>query len=686
VLRLAVNAGSILEKEEQRGIAHFVEHMAFNGTESFGKDELVDYFELIGMRYGPEVNAHTSFDETVYKLSIPTHDSAIIDKSFRVLKEWADSISFDPAEIDRERGVIIEEWRLGRGAEARMQEQYFPILFEGSRYAQRLPIGEKTVIETCGRADLTEFYQDWYRPDLMSVVAVGDFDKEKIEQTIKNHFISIERREDPPKRIEYEVPGHKETLYAVATDREATNTLVKLLFKHKAEPNVTIADYRESITRHLYNRMLSRRLDELVHSQDPPFILALSSYADIVRTKSLYQLACITEENGIEKGLSQLVTEAMRVKQFGFTSGELERAKEELLTAYESAFREREKTESSAYARECIDHFFKGEAIPGIAYEYGLYKHFLPEISPREVHDVASDLITEENRVVVITGPEEDQEKTVEIPEEKELAAVLSEAAGKKLSPYRDDVSEEPLMSEKPVPGSVVSETVFPEIGVHQWRLSNGITVFAKSTTFKNDQVLFTAFSPGGTSQVSDEEYWSAYFASSIINTSGLADFSLVQLEKLLSGENVSVSPYIAELTEGLSGSGSPEDLETLFKLIHLYITSPRKDESAYTSYMKRIRGYIRNRTARPEYLFQDAIQSAISRDHLRRRPLSVETLDKVELETAYRIYQERFADTDDFTFVFTGAFSVPLLKNSPRFIWQVYRYSRGPKHGRTMI
>jgi zinc protease len=661
VLRLAVNAGSILEDESEQGIAHYVEHMAFNGTEHFEEHQLIDYLESIGMRFGPDINAHTGFDETVYKLSIPLDDPQMLETGFQVLEDWAHLVSFDPEEIDKERGVIIEEWRLGRGAQARMREEYFPVVFKDSRYAERLPIGKKEIIEDASRKTLTGYYDTWYRPDLMAIIAVGDFDKDTIEEKIRKQFSSLTMPENTEKRKLYAVPDHEETLYTVATDPEATNTVVELLYKHDTKDYVHVSDYRELVVRRLYNRMFNSRLDELTQTSDPPFIYASSSSVDMVRTKSVYDLACMVEEGGVERGLDALATEAARLKQYGFTEGELERAKQEMMSFYENAYREREKTESVTFANEYIRNYMTDEVIPGIEYEYSLYKQLSPGIGLEDVNDLAHSLITRENRVVLVTGPEK---KDVPMPGKDELASILERADEKKLEPYQDEVSEKPLMESKPVPGSIVSEKKYPKLGVYEWRLSNGATVVLKPTDFKNDQMLMTAYSPGGTSTVPDKAYVSAQFAASIVVNSGVGEFSRVQLQKKLSGKNVQLGPYIGELVEGFSGNCSPEDAQTLFQLMHLYFTQPRKDETAYTSYMQRLKGYLQNRKARPEAHFQDALQIATSQGHYRRRPLSVELLEEVEMETAYEVYNERFSNAGDFTFFFTGAFSLEVMRN----------------------
>ncbi len=660
VLRLVVFAGSILEDEDQLGLAHFVEHMAFNGTKHFEKQELIDYLESTGMRFGPEINAFTGFDRTVYKLNVPANEPEVMDNAFQVLEDWAHLISFDHKEIDKERGVIVEEWRLGRGAQARMRQEYFPVLFKGSRYAERLPIGEVEIIRNADYATIERFYEDWYRPDLMAVIAVGDFDAGAIEKKIKQQFGMLETPRDLRKRTVYPVPDHEKTLFSIATDPEATSTVVKLTYKHDPEKIRTVADYRKMIVRMFYNRMVNHRLNELTHSDNPPFLYGVSSYSNPVLTKTMYQLAAMVEEGKVEAGMNALLREAERIKQHGFTDGELERVRKEMRASFENAYKERNTTESASFADSYTQHFVEDSIIPGIEYEYALFKQFADAITVEDVNKVAGSLISDINRVVLVTGPETEG---VTFPGEEALAAVLDSASEMEVEPYTDTTTGKELLPDKPVPGRVVSEKEYPDLGVYEWTLSNGATVVLKPTDFKENEVLFSAFSPGGTSLVSDDAYVSAQLAASIINNSGLGDYSLIEMEKLLAGKNVRVSPYIGRTGEGFSGKAASKDLQTLLELVYLYMTDPRKDESAFNTYMNRLRGVLKNRESNPEAAFMDAFREATTGGHFRARPWTTERLEEVDMETAYRVYRERFADGGDFTFFFTGAFSKEMVE-----------------------
>ncbi len=659
-LRLAVNAGSVLEDDDQQGLAHFVEHMAFNGTKNFAKQEIVDYLESIGMRFGPDINAYTSFDETVYMLQVPTDSAEILETAFQILEEWAHNVTFDSTEIERERGVVVEEWRLGRGANARMLDKQLPILFHESRYAQRLPIGKKEILETAPREACTRFYENWYRPDLMAVVAVGDFNKTVIEKLIQKHFSKLEASKPQRERPHYPVPDHSETLFAIASDPEAANTTVSLYFKQDLTEQQSHAAYRELLIENLYNSILNNRLEELLQTPAPPFLYGFSSKASFIRSKDFYFLGAAVKEDGIAKGLETLLTEALRVRQHGFTQTELDREKIEMLRSIEQAYNERDKTESVQFADEYIRNFLENEPIPGIQYEFELYKKFLPTIQLAEVNRLATEWITDGNRVVLVSAPEK---AGLAIPTQDELSAVFESVNQKEIQPYVDEVSDQPLVADQPTPGNISEEKIIAELGVTEWTLSNGVRVILKPTDFKNDQILFTAFSPGGHSLISDSNYVAAVTASALIQEGGLDGFDQIALQKKLAGKIVNVAPWINELQEGLSGNASPQDIETMFQLIYLYFTAPRKDSTAFLSFQSRTKGVIRNRGASPEAAYQDTIQVTMANYHFRSRPWTEALLDEMNLETSFNIYRDRFADASDFTFLFVGNFDPAAIK-----------------------
>jgi zinc protease len=651
-LRLVVDAGSILEVEEQQGLAHFCEHMAFNGTKNFEKQELVNYLQSIGMRFGPDINAYTSFDETVYMLQIPTDSAEIIEKGFQILEDWAHLISFEDQEIDKERGVVVEEWRLRRGAQARIRDKQFPILLKGSKYAERLPIGKRAILDTFEYRILRKFYTDWYQPRLMAVVAVGDFDVFRIKQLIMDHFSQIPQEKNAPHRKFYEIPKHLDTYYAIATDPEARFSRVGIYYKLPSQSEVIVNDYRHMLTEQLHQRMFNQRLQELTESADPPYIFASSQKTKFVRTGDIYMVSAVVKDHAIVRGLETLLTELKRIDRYGFTDSELKRAKAEALRDMEQAYRERDKIRSEALAAEYIRNFLEKEPIPGIEFEWKIYQKYVPTITLGEVNTTTQLMVSDKNRVVMLSAPEKDE---VNIPEEKELKVALENAEKIQVDPYVDQFVEGDLIEKLPDSGKITEKNFIEEIGITQWKLGNGIQMFIKPTDFKNDEVIFTSFSPGGYSLVPDSNLIPAKTATLILSESGIGNFDKVSLQKLLSDKVVSVSPYINELHEGLSGKASPQDLEILFQLIYLYFTKPRVDTTSYFAVKAKLEGIYQNREVSPEAAYQDTVNVTLTQYHPRYLPWTKASFSEMDLLKSLKIYQDRFRDASDFIFIFIG-------------------------------
>ncbi len=660
VLRLAVNAGSILEDEDQKGLAHFVEHMAFNGSTHFNKSELVDYLEGIGMRFGADLNAHTSFDETVYKLQVPMDDPEVIKKAFQILEDWAHGVAFEEEEIDKERGVIKEEWRLGQGAGMRMWNKHAPILFNNSMYSKRLPIGDIAIVDTAHYETLRRFYKDWYRPDLMAVVAVGDFDSAVIEEYIKNYFEKIPEVKKPRERKIFSVPDHEKTFVSIASDPEATRTKVTVYFKKPVRNEQTKENYRHNILENLYSGMINARFDEITKKPDAPFMYAYSFTNNIALSKSAHVLLAGVKEDGITDGLKTILMEAERVALFGFTQTELDRQKTEFMRRIERAYNERDKTESKRYVNEYVRNYLEGESIPGIEHELELYKNILPNIQLLDINQMSAEMLPGGNRVVTVSAPEKE---SLILPGDEELLSLFAEVKTMDITPYIDAVSDEPLVKTIPTPSKIESAELLRDIDVEKIILSNGVTILLKPTKFKNDEILFTSFSPGGKSKIADEGYASADAAADLIENFGIGGFTQIELEKKLAGKVVSVSPYIDGLFEGISGSASPKDIETMFQLIYLYFTAPRMDENAFEATLSRWRGFLENRSSRPESAYRDTIQVTMAQYHHRERPWTLDFLDEIDLETAYTFYKDRFKDAGDFTFFFVGNFEPDAIK-----------------------
>jgi len=659
-LRLVVKAGSILEDDDQQGLAHFAEHMAFNGTKSFPKMAIVDFLEKSGVRFGADLNAGTGFDETSYFLQVPTDSPAVMKTGFQILEEWAHAVTFDDKEIDRERGVIREEWRLGRGAEERVARHHYPFEFYNSRYAERIPIGKIGIIDSGSHDAIRRFYRDWYRPDLMAVIAVGDFDKHEIEKLIKHHFSGLKNPTNERERVKYPIPDHKGTLVSIATDKELSRTSVSVMYIRDAHDTKTAADYRRDIIGSLYDQMFNARISELLRKPNPPFIYGGGGDGRFLGGRQVYSLGAGVGDTAILAGLKALMAEAYRVKNYGFTSTELERQKAESLRWMEKAYDEWDKTESRGFVNEYQRNFTDSESIPGIATELALYKQFLPGISVEEVNTITSERMTNGNSVVLISAPKKD---STLLPSETEVLSVVKGAETGHLEPYVDETSSEPLIANPPAPGSIVEEKKISSLGVTEWKLSNGAKVVLKPTDFKNDEILFSAYSPGGTSLVDDSDFISAVAATAVIGQGGVGDFSATALQKKLSGKVVSVTPVIRDLSESLSGSSSSKDMETMFQLIYLYGTSPRRDTASFASFITRWKEYLQNMSANPQSVFSDTVRVTLTNYHFRGRPITSNSLNGIKLDEALSVYKSRFADFSDFTFFIVGNFQLDSIK-----------------------
>ncbi|HET7230111.1 MAG TPA: insulinase family protein [Longimicrobium sp.] len=652
-LRLVVNAGSILEDSTQRGLAHVVEHMAFNGTRRFAGQQIVQFLEGVGMRFGPDVNAYTGFDETVYMLTLPTDTAGVLAKGLDILEDWAGAITFDSAEVRRERGVVIEEWRLGRGAGARIRDKQFPVLFAGSRYAERLPIGDPEIIRNAPVETIRRFYHDWYRPDLMAVVAVGDFDPRQVEAMIRERFGRIPARAGARPRTTFGVPAHAGTRYNVATDREATGTSVEVVRTVPSRIRRTRALYRESLVESLYASMLDRRMTDITQSPGAPFLDVSTFRGSLVRPLDAYFLTARVPDGGTERGLAAVLAEGERAARFGFTQPELDRARAELMRQWEQIYAERTKETSADYAGRYAGHYLYPGSLLSTTQEYGLNRGLLPGIRLAEVDSVARRAFAATDRTILVVAPD-----TTPVPTERQLATIAQDAAHVPLTAYTDSVSTEPLLDREPTPGRIVSTKAIPEIGVTEWRLQNGVRVVLKPTDFKQDEILLSGRSPGGTSVVPDSLFRYAQTAGAAAAVGGVGRLSTTDLVKRLAGKAASVGTSVGDLTESVGGYASPRDVETLFQLVYLYFTQPRRDSAAWAAYIERGRNAMRDRGASPEGAYRDTLNAVLTQNHLRERPFTAATFDSLSLDRSLAIYRERFADAGDFTFYLVGAFN----------------------------
>ena len=663
-LRLVVNAGSIQEEADQRGLAHFIEHMAFNGTDNFKPGELVSFLESIGARFGPHVNASTSFDETIYMLDVPTDRPGYVDKGLLALHDFAAGLSLLPAEIEKERGVVLEEWRGRLGAGSRLTDKQLPVLLQGSRYADRLPIGLPDVITGAPRDRIVAFYQKWYRPDLMAVIVVGDLPPDEAERLVRDRFSVIPAATGAPGVVDQTVPAHNETLFSMATDPEAQAWTVSVDFKGTVEHDNTVRGYRKSLVRQLVSEMLNMRLREIARRPNAPFLAAQGGANSIGRTLEMFEVEASVPEGQITEGLGALMIEARRMQQFGFSATELDRARSALLAGYERAFKERGTSESPGYADEYVRHFLEQEPIPGIEYEYNVASTYLPSVTPDEVSALARTLITVENRVVLGVAPEK---KDTPPPTVNMLKAAIARAAAAPVERWAEATSGRGLVETMPAPGRVASRRTIANIGVTVLTLSNGVDVWLKPTDFKNDQVLFTAYAPGGLSLAAAADYKSASLATAMVGVGGMGGLSPVDLSKLLSGKIAQASPSIGDYTQGVSGSSTPHDLETALTLNYLALTAPNFTADTLDLLKRRLTGGLQNREQNPRAVFGERVEMVNTTNHYSAVALKTADVPGLNVDAMKIFYGARFGNAADFTYFFVGAFTVdeitPLLE-----------------------
>jgi zinc protease len=658
ILWLVVDAGSVLEDDDQRGLAHFLEHMAFNGTRRFAKQEILEFLQRLGMRFGPDINAFTSFDETVYQLEVPTDDPAALDRAVDVLRDWAQGIALEADEVNKERGVVLEERRLGRGAEGRVLDALVPAALPRSRYGARLPIGTEDVLKRASPDALRRFYRDWYRADRMAVVAVGDFDPAAMEKRISARFTDLPAASGGRARPDTAVPSHKETVALTLKDPELPITAVGVVAKRPRRMLTSERDYRQALVDRLFIAMLNQRLDELRRAPDAPFLGAAVGRQTIIRPIDAWFQFAVVKGDQIGASLEALTAEVARVARFGFTDGEIERAKKEMLRGYQVQSNEEDKTPSRDHAAEIQRHFLLGEAMPGIAVERALVERLLPLIGKDEIRGVAAEVASEDSRVIVAAG-----HSSATLPDKAALLAAAAAGTARATAAYVDEAGGGQIVDPVPSPGSIARERTIPEIGVTEWRLANGITVVLKPTDFQNDQVLVSLRTPGGTSRARDADYHSAESAADIAVAGGFGQLSATQLAKRLAGTGVSSGIWFGELSASVGGSAPRDEVELLLQLVYLQVTQPRRDEKAFAAWKAQAIEALRNQLASPEIAFDHRFAREASGDHLRRRRLTAADFDGVDLDRALAFYRERFASLRGSTVVLVGAFEVEKVK-----------------------
>ncbi len=657
-LRLALKAGSIVETEDQVGLAHFMEHMNFNGTTHFKKNELVDYLQSIGVEFGADLNAYTGFDQTVYILPIPSDDPEKLDKGFQILQDWAGGALLTDEDIDDERGVVIEEYRTRLGAATRMQSKYLDKIAYKSKYADRLPIGTKENIENFKYESVRNFQKDWYRPNLMAVIAVGDLDVDELEKKIKENFSGLKNPENEKPREQFYSENHEGTFVAIEWDEEATGSRVQIYYKDKGErkKTKTVQDYRDNMVESLFDQMINNRLAEFSNKPNPPFIYGFSYKGGIIGNKDAYQSFAQSNETGQMDALKTLLEENERVKRFGFKVSELERAKKDYLARLERQFKNKDKEESGRIVRGYIQNFLQESPIPGIEWSFNYAQSELPKINLKEVNGLISEFLHDDNRLIILTGPKKEGLTKVT---EKEVIDLLDNVKKADITDYEDEAVREELMPVKPKKGSIASVDMYNTGKINEiitMTLSNGAKVIYKKTDFKNDEILFEAYSYGGTSLYSDDVLKETASANRGVFEAGIDGLTKNDITKMMSGKIARVSPFIGGLSEGMRGSASPKDFETMFQMIHLYFTKLDKDPKAFASYISKQKAFLGNILSNPNISFSIALGEFTNEGNPRYTGFpDEEALDNANYDLAYEKYKERFANAGDFNFYFVG-------------------------------
>ena len=667
---IAQKVGSILEEPQQRGLAHFLEHMAFNGTKNFPGDDkglgVIPWCETVGIKFGTNLNAYTSIDETVYNISnAPIDRTGVLDSCLLILHDWSNYILLKDDEIDKERGVIREEWRSRNSGMLRVYTDLLPTIYQGDKYADCMPIGSIDVINNFPYKDIRDYYHKWYRPDLQGIVIVGDIDVDTVEAKLKAVFADVQKPVNPAERTYYPVTDNKEPIVAIGTDKEVDDPSIEIYFKQDATPDSeknNVGYLASQYMTSMISSMLNARLSELVQSANPPFTRASSYYSDffVAKTKEAFALSASSKADGIETALKTLLQETERARRFGFTESEYARARANYLQSLESAYNEREKTKHGSYVREYVQNFLNGEPIPGIEAEYAMMNQLAPNIPLQAMNMVMQQLVPDSNQVVIIAGP---AKEGLKYPTKEEVINLLKSMKDLDLQAYVDKVSDEPLMKEAPKGGKIISEKEGDIYGSTRLVLSNGVTVYVKKTDFKADEIRMKGTSLGGKSIFPDKDALNFAVMDNVIAVGGLGNFGQVDLTKVLAGKKVSVNAGLGATTENVFGTCSPKDFETMMQLTYLTFTAPRKDAEAFESFKNRMKAQLESAQANPLSSINDSLQKAMYNNHPRVVMMKPEMVDQIDYDRILEMYNDRFKDASDFTFYFVGNIDLETAK-----------------------
>lgn len=650
--RLAVKAGSINEDNDQLGLAHFTEHMCFNGSQHFAKNELVNYLQRVGVQFGAHLNAYTSFDETVYILPVPSDDQNIVDSSLLILQDWASAVSFDSSEIEKERGIVLEEWRSSLGAEERMFNKLWPIILKGSKYAERLPIGTPEILKTFKRQTIMRYYQDWYRPDLMTIIAVGDFDPKIMEEKIKKLFGTIPNKPSIRVREKYKIPYQNKTVVALASDKEATESSLSLYYMHPEETTETWGSMRNELLYQIVSKIMEERFSDKLNKEGSPLIEGYAYYGNYLGDKSIFGVEGTSEEGKLKESLQSLMEEVSRVVLHGFNAAEFERAKASILSGYEKSYNEREKRRSEQVVWQYVNLFLKGDRTPTPEDAFEFAKITLPTLKIEEINALVKKWTDTKNQVVVITAPENEKTK---MPTEAQVLAWMKEAEKMKPEKLKEKTIQQNLVKTKPAAGKIVSQK---DNGLYgkEYVFENGLKIVLKKTDFKDDEVMVQGLAMGGHSVFQDQDYFSVQFSPQIIGKMGIGEFSSTDLDKFMSGKVARLTSFVDEASQGFRGQSSKKDVEYLLQMIHLHMSAPRKDEALFKTMIAQYKEYFKNLLINPEYYFSYQSAKELMGNHPRSASFPTEAeMDKISMEKALEAYQKLFSNPSGFTFVFVG-------------------------------
>ncbi len=657
-LFLVNKVGSVAETDAQQGLANFIQHMAFKGTRDFPKDVLNAYLKKLSGRYGPDTSSFTNYDATVYQLSLPTDTAKLFQDGFNLLANWAAYMTFNPAEITSERAKVAKEAALGgKTAQERLQEQTLPVLLNNSRYAMRSPTGRESTINTFNEAAVKSFYTDWYRPDLQAIIAVGDFDPKQVQDLIKFNFSSLRNPTPEIPQPQFSIPATIGTTVKIATDKSFPYTVAQIVVRHPQTIVKTAADFMQNIRVALFNQMLSNRITELTQAQNPAILFGQVGYSSFIGKQDAFTSLAVANPGGLESAVKAMVAELLRARKFGFTQTELERAKQNSLAQITNSYNAKDNIPSGNFPGEYERNFLTGQAIPGIDYEYNYYINNIGKITLAEMTAVAAKFISDQNRVIVIEANDTEKDK---LPNEQTVLKWVADA-DKDLTAYIDESANQ-LMTALPVLGKATDVKTDSTLLITNITFANGLKVILKPTKFTDNQILFSGYSFGGTSLASDQDFPSASLASTVIGSSGIGNYTQAQLNKMMRGKSLTVSPYISETTQGITGYATAGDFETAMQLVYLYFTNPRKDAVAWKNYIDQLKSGLAHKQNDPGSVYQDTVSAVLSNYNERGMPATAAKLDAASLDKAYSFYKDRFADAGGFTFTFTGAFLTPAI------------------------